>query len=105
VKRHKQRDPVTEDLAIEVFTRDGGCIAYRLDPEHGCLGRLTIEHVPIRGQNALGKRGPSSRYHLLSLCLLANSGTWAETHREVERSYLEVLYPGHDAVCVCREAA
>jgi hypothetical protein len=37
VKRHKQRDPVTEQLAIEVFTRGGGCIAYRLDPELGIV--------------------------------------------------------------------
>lgn len=87
-----------EASAIEVQARDRGCIAARLDPEHRCMGRLTLAHVPERGKNALGRKPPFDRYHLVVECLGANSGgtrPWSEMHREIEREYLAGQYPGH----------
>jgi hypothetical protein len=78
---------------VLVFERDGGCVAARVDRSHECAGRLTIEHVPELGLNALGKRAPSDPRHLLTLCLGANSGEWAPTHREDERAWLAQFYP------------
>jgi hypothetical protein len=79
----------------EVFERDGGCVAAKVDPAHKCFGALTLEHVPERGKNALGKKAPTDAQHCIALCYGANSGglqPWAELHREAERAYLERLY-------------
>lgn len=79
-----------------VFQRDAGCIAARHDPDHRCEGRLTLGHVPALGQNALGKKPPFTRYHLVVECLAANSGgtrPWSETHRDIERAHLAKHYP------------
>ncbi len=63
----RRKDPVTPQLRIAVLTRDGGCLAPRLDPDAGpCLGRLTLEHV--KDQLRLGRRAPSDPAHLAVLC-------------------------------------
>jgi hypothetical protein len=80
-------------LAILVFQRDGMCVAAKLDPKHRCQGRLTLEHVPIRGRNALQRKAPDEPWCSLALCLGAQSEYWGEAHREAERGYLAGLYP------------
>ncbi len=56
MKRHARRDPVTEERASEVFTRDGGCLAPRLGGSAmDCWGRNRIEHV--KRDKRMGKRG------------------------------------------------
>lgn len=96
-RKPKRDNRVPELEALHVLQRDGVCIALQYDPSHQCVGRLTLAHVPERGQNALGMKPPSDRYHLVAECYGANSGglnPWSETHREIERAHLEKLYPG-----------
>lgn len=81
------------ELALAVFERDRGCVAAHLDGGHICQGRLTLEHVPIRGRNAYGKKAPDELWSCIALCLGAQNAYWGETHREDERGYLEGLYP------------
>ena len=51
-----RRDPVTPERAIEVFERDGGCLAPRLGGSAmDCWGRNRIEHV--KREPRMGKRG------------------------------------------------
>lgn len=82
------RDRVTEELALDVIRRDGGCVAVRLgDSAQRCGGRLTLDHV--KDQPRLGKRAPSDAAHLVTLCEnhhLWNG--WATSHRPELRAYL-----------------
>lgn len=49
-------NPVSEDAAMVIFARDGGCLAPRLGGSvHDCWGRLRIEHV--KHEPRMGKRG------------------------------------------------
>ena len=68
------RDKVTPTVALEVFTRDDGCVAPRL-PGNGtfmdCQGTLGLEHV--KDEPRMGRRAPSDAAHLVTLC---------EGHRE-----------------------
>jgi len=90
----EQREVMQE--ALDIYRRDNGCIAQRYDPSHHCEGRLTLAHVPELGQNALDKKPPFDRFHLVVECLGANSGgtrPWSEMHRDVERAHLAKMYP------------
>jgi len=100
-RRHK--DPVTPDLHEEVIARDqrlaGGCVAAFLDGTHGCRDRwgfpwppesvpLTLDHVQD-GYGRMGKRAPSDREHLVSLCWHAHLNGWATSNRDALRWYIE----------------
>lgn len=51
-----RKDAVTPERAIEVFERDGGCLAPRLGGSAlDCWGRLRIEHVKV--EKRMGRRG------------------------------------------------
>jgi hypothetical protein len=96
VKSSWEPPRIPVDEAYAVFLRDDGCIAAKYDPSHVCFGRLTLAHVPELGQNALGKKPPDDRYHLVAECLGANSGglqPWSEMHRDIERRHLSKHYP------------
>jgi len=86
---------IDQEVAQEVYERDRGCVAFRLDDTHRCFGRLTLAHVPELGKNALGKKPRSDRYHLVAECYGANSGgtrPWSEMHRDLERAWLAKFY-------------
>jgi len=86
---------IPDDVAQEVYERDRICLALRFDGAHTCWGRLTLAHVPELGKNALGKKPPGDRYHLVVECLGANSGglqPWSEMHRDLERAWLAKHY-------------
>lgn len=103
IGRRKHRDPVSPALHDEVIARDirvaGGCLAAFLDPDHGCRSiwgdpqrpdvMLTLDHIQL-GYGRFGRRAPSTRATLVSLCAGAhlNSG-WATSHRPLLREYLE----------------
>lgn len=62
-----KRDPVTPELRLAVFTRDGGCIAPLVGGSvMDCWGRLTLEHV--KTELRMSKRAPSDERHLVTLC-------------------------------------
>lgn len=88
----RRRDPVSPDLRIAVFTRDGDCVAPRLDPDAGpCRGPLTADHV--KDEPRMGVRAPSDAAHLVTLCeghhLDTRAGAnWATSHRPELREYL-----------------
>jgi hypothetical protein len=95
IRRKPKADPVHPELRIKVFERDQMCVAPLLNPSTSgpCSGRLTLDHVPSRGKNALGKRAPSDERHLVTLCWGHHIETnWGTSHRGVERWYLERLY-------------
>jgi hypothetical protein len=82
-----RRDPVTPDLRAEVLIRDSGCVAVRLgESPADCRGRLTLDHV--KDQPRMGKRAPSDRAHLVSLCEWHHLEGWATSHRPELREYL-----------------
>lgn len=88
IRRRKRADPVTQEVAIAVFERDGGCIAPRLGGSFmDCAGRATLDHV--RDEPMMGKRAPSDAAHLVTLCEYHHlwSG-WATSHRPELRRYL-----------------
>lgn len=89
------RDPVTAELRIAIFERDRGCVAPFIDDSCGpCSGRLTLDHVQSGG-GRMGKRAPSDREHLVSVCSAhmeygARAGhQWNTAHRSELRAYLE----------------
>ena len=86
-----RRDPVTPELRIRVLTRDGDCLAPRLDSFAGeCHGRLTLDHV--KDQPRMGKRAPSDARHLVTLCEWHHlESGWATSHRPELRFYLREL--------------
>ena len=56
LRRRSRPDRVTPERAVEVFTRDGDCLAPRLGGSvMDCWGRNRIEHVKLRSR--LGRRG------------------------------------------------
>lgn len=79
-------DPVTSQLRLAVFERDGGCVAPRLGATDDCAGRLTVDHV--KDQPRMGKRAPSDMAHLASLCYRHHLDGWATSHRPELREYL-----------------
>lgn len=85
-----------EALRRKVFNRDLGCIVPYVDPENDrpCKGMPTLDHVPERGKNALGKKAPDDEAHLVTVCAYHHTGQlWPETHRELERAYLARWWP------------
>jgi hypothetical protein len=67
MRRRPHRDPVTPELRIAIFERDGGCIAPRLGgTAHDCWGRLTLAHV--KDEPRAGVRAPSDPAHLVTVC-------------------------------------
>lgn len=99
----------SKDLALlrtsfEVWrrTNQNACVAAFLDPSVSgtCSGRLTFNHVHDRGKAALQKKAADDERHLVTLCerhhgFSWTSGGWANTAAaiELERTYLEALYP------------
>lgn len=82
----RRRDPVTEQTAIYVLARDGGCVAYGMG-DTDCGGRLTLDHV--KDEPRMGVRAPSDAAHLVSLCENHHLWTgWATSHRPELREYL-----------------
>ena len=104
LRRKPKADPVTPELHDEVVARDlrfaGGCVAKFLDDRHKCtdrwgqscsanyLGALTLDHVQD-GYGRMGKRAPSDRAHLVTLCYHAHLLGWATRNRPLLREYLE----------------
>lgn len=85
-----RRDPVTHEVALYVFRRDGWtCVAVTLgESPETCRGRLTLDHV--RDHAAMGgRRAPSDALHLVSLCLYHHlESGWATSHKPALRTYL-----------------
>jgi len=86
--RRKRKDPVTQDVAIAVIQRDGGCVAPRLGGSFmDCGGRTTLDHV--KDEPRMGVRAPSDVQHLVTLCEAHHLWTgWATSHRPELREYL-----------------
>ncbi|HEY3544740.1 MAG TPA: hypothetical protein VGK17_01455 [Propionicimonas sp.] len=98
----KGRDPVTPELRVLVFERDGGCLAVTvggLDPMT-CRGPLTADHV--KDQPPIGApivkrpperrrryRAPSDARHLATVCAHHHLDGWATANRPALREYLE----------------
>ncbi len=84
-------------LMQHVGKRDGyQCIVPYVDPAEPtpCKGMPTLDHVPERGRNALGKKAPDDEAHLVTVCAYHHTGRlWPETHRELERAYLARWWP------------
>ena len=93
-----EADKVSPETYEYVMRRDGMCLAARLDLGHLCRDtygyphrsddrkKLTLDHV--HDSAMAGKRAPSDRRHLVSLCGWANNQGWASAHRAEERAYL-----------------
>ena len=61
------RDRVSPELALAVFTRDGGCLAPRLGGSAmDCWGRNRVEHV--KAAPRMSKRAEPQLDRLLTLC-------------------------------------
>lgn len=85
-----------DTLRQVVWTRDWGCIVPLADPGETtpCKGMPTLDHVPARGGNALGKKAPDDEAHLVTVCTYHHTGRlWPERHRELERAYLAKFWP------------
>lgn len=69
--------------------RDNGCVAVRLgESPADCAGPLTLDHV--KDQLRMGKRAPSDKAHLVTLCRRHHLDTgWATSHRPELRAYLQ----------------
>lgn len=73
-----------------MLARDGyGCILYVLVADHRCAGGVTLDHVPCRGRNAMGKRANGDRYHLAVVCREANVEGDVSALRGVEQDHIE----------------
>ena len=90
-----RRDPVTPEVALAVFTRDGGCIAPRLGGSFmDCWGRNRVEHV--KAEPRMGRRAESIAERLVTLCEghtepgMRAGYVWAtaKENREACREYL-----------------
>lgn len=100
-----------------MLQRDGGCMAVKLDPTvavpvygpcRGAYGpepinpsdlrQMTLQHLwRSQADNTKGKRAPSNRAHLITICAGHHLGGWATSHRglELQRRHLTKLYPAH----------
>ncbi len=62
-----RKDPVTPELRIALFERDGSCIAPLVGGSaNDCFGRSTIEHV--KSDLRMGVRAASDLEHCVVLC-------------------------------------
>jgi hypothetical protein len=94
IHRKPPKDPVTPEMREAVMSRDRGCIAPLLDPSQSgtCYGALTLDHV--RTHSMMGKRAPSDRKHLVTLCFYHHVlSIWAVTNRPLLRAYLYDVEP------------
>lgn len=94
-------------LRLRVFNRDYGCIVPVVDPDdnYPCKGMPTLDHVPERGKNAMGKKAPDDEAHLVVICAYHHTGRiWPEGHRELERKYLAKWWPDIHGELVLDEA-
>ena len=89
IRRKPRPDPVTQQVAIAVLTRDGGCVAPRLGGSFmDCGGRSTLDHV--KDEPMMGRRAPSDERHLVTLCEYHHLwSSWATSHRPELRVYLQ----------------
>lgn len=100
-------DAVTPELRAEVLAADGyRCVARMIRCDHArdldaCRNRwgavviesgryplsaLTLDHV--KDEPMMGKRAPSDRKHLATLCWHHHLDGWATAHRPELRSYI-----------------
>lgn len=98
-RRKKRRERIPLEVVEAVFRRDLMCVAAAMDSGHRCYDafsnphapddfrRLTLEHVPEAGKNALSKKAPDDPEHLVLMCHRGNM-EWGPTHREEERAWL-----------------
>lgn len=77
-----RRDPVTTDLR-----EDWTCVAPRLGATDPCRPPLTLDHVQD-GYGRMGKRAPSDRAHLASVCWHHHLDGWSTANRPAIRAYL-----------------
>jgi len=92
-----KKDPVSATLHTQILIRDSfQCVAPVVDLSQlgTCSQRLELDHV--KSQLRIGKRAPSDRYHLVTLCDFHHRGmkagsVWAtsKVNREKLRMYLE----------------
>ena len=100
LRRQARRDPVTPALFAALLTRDGGCLAPRLDATAGlCRDRwgrpvawnaehaLTVEHVHP-GYGLMGIRAPSALGSCVLLCAGHGVQSWELAHKGLLRDYL-----------------
>ena len=97
-KRQKRRDPVTSELRLAVFARDGACVLSKLETDHQCrdqwgtphdpreVNRLSLEHV--KSDLRAGLRAPSDLRHLVAMCWSGNVGVPSKESRALIRAYL-----------------
>lgn len=92
-RRHKppRRRGVSPELHALVLARDDyRCFVLRVEPDHVCSGRLTLDHVndgPI-----LARRAPDDAQHLVAMCEEKNVAGPSRVVRQAERAYLARLY-------------
>lgn len=86
------RDRVDPLLAIEIFQRDQMCIAAAWSRSHRCSGRLTLDHFWHRPGGVKGKRAPSDKYHLVTMCDGENNRPPSHDLRMFERRYIAHHY-------------
>lgn len=92
----RRSDPVTAELAADLWARDIGCTLSFLDPGHVCTDRwgtivgwrdaVTIEHV--KTDLRMGRRAPSDLEHCVLLCAGSNVGVPSKRERALMREYL-----------------
>lgn len=102
--RRGPADKVTPELRREVLRADDHhCVAPRLDAladhcrdrwgtyihmsQQGAADDLTLDHVQDHG-GRMGKRAPSDRAHLVTLCWHHHLDGWATSHRPQLRAYI-----------------
>lgn len=96
--RSDRPDPsrVEPPEAAHVLARDGwACILYVLVADHRCAGGVTLDHVPCRGRNAMGKRANGDRYHLAVVCREANVEGDVSALRGIEQDHIVGLEGPH----------
>lgn len=90
-----RRDPVTPDVALFVFQRDGGCRAPYMGGSYmDCFSPDGIEHV--KSEPRMARRAPSCPCSLVDLCAghreqgMRGGFVWATArqNREACRDYL-----------------
>jgi hypothetical protein len=95
--RRRRNDPVDADTYWWVRARDKFlCVAPVLDPQAGpCSGEIELDHV--KDEPRMGKRAPSDRDHLVSVCeghseKGAKAGyQWNTANRPLLREYLALM--------------
>lgn len=100
--RLKRRNPSTKLRRI-VISRDGGCVAPKLDPGAGpCRRTVDGEIVSARDDRYLeldhvreepGGQLPTDAAHLVAACQYHHRGGWSTSNRAPIRTYLATLYP------------